>query len=79
MAIAKNIKQNGKTFEEFLIKYTRKLFLESAEFIHLSDSQQNQVYAEIVKAAGRPSPKINQMAKNYTRGVRVLIFISLAM
>lgn len=77
-AIAEAIKKDGKSFNDLLGKYTVKFFGEGAEFSHLSDSQQNQVYAEIVKSAGRQSPKVNRMAEYYSRGGRVLIFMSLA-
>ncbi|ECE6340666.1 hypothetical protein ACO0LQ_000332 [Salmonella enterica] len=77
-ALAQSLKIQGKTLNELIARYAIKLYGENVDFNHLSTSQQDQVYAEIVKASGRQRPAANKLAVRFSRAGRILIFISLA-
>jgi hypothetical protein len=77
-SIAEFLKRDGKTFNELIARYTRKLFGESAQFPGLTPAQQDQVYAEIVAAAARSNPRVDLWMRTASKVGRGLIILSLA-
>src|SRR5579875_1274300 len=73
-AVAEAEKQTGLTFEQLLAKYANKLF--NKEFAALEAAEQDAVFLEIVKAAGRPNPKFTGLARNLGKVGKGLIIIS---
>jgi hypothetical protein len=77
-SIAESLKKEGKTLNELIARYTIKLFGEGAEFEALSAAQKDQVYTEIVLAAGRANPRVTAMATMTSRVGRGLLILSIA-
>jgi len=77
-AMAEQIKAKGKTLNELIARYTLDRHGPTARFDALSAAQKNQVYSDIVKAAGRSDPKFNAKALRWSRYGRGLIVLSLA-
>lgn len=75
-AVSEAEKAAGKTFAELVEQYAVKLFGRS--FKQLTPAQQDQVYAELVRAAGRPNPRFTNLARNLGRVGRGLLVVSLA-
>jgi hypothetical protein len=77
-AEAEAIKKHGRTLNELIANKTHELFGNSADFDRLSQSQKNQVYAEIVKSAGKSDPEVNGRLLRLSRYGRGLLFLSIA-
>lgn len=75
-SIAERLKLNGKTLNEMIARKTQTLFGSKVVFDRLSAQQQGQVYAEIVKSAGKSDPKIS--ASKLSIAAKSLIFVTLA-
>jgi hypothetical protein len=78
LAMAQQMKAQGKTLNELVARYTTKQFGPSATFDALSDVEKNQIYGEIVAAAGRANPRVNMMMRTASRIGRGLLVLSLA-
>lgn len=78
-ALAERLKREGKTMNELVASKTRQLYGATVDFGHLSPLQQNKVYAEIVKAAGKSNPRITAMMRTASRAGRGLIVLSVAL
>lgn len=78
-ALAERLKREGKTMNELVASKTRQLYGATVDFGHLSPLQQNKVYAEIVKAAGKSNPRITAMMRTASRAGRGLIVLSIAL
>lgn len=80
-AVAEFLKKEGLTRETLIPKYTQRLFdkglVSSKTFSELSAVDQDKVYAEIVKAAGRSNPKVNAALLKWRYVGRGLIVISI--
>jgi len=80
-ALAEFMKKEGLTRETLIPKYAARLFKEGkisgTVFSELSKVDQDKVYAEIVKAAGRSSPKVNAALLKWRHVGRGLIVISI--
>jgi len=77
-AIAEQIKSKGKTLNELIAKKTLEQFGKNANFIALTPAQQNTVYAEIVKSAGKDSPRVSARMGKLSRAGRGLVVLSVA-
>jgi hypothetical protein len=75
-AVSEAEKVAGKSFAELIEHYSKKLF--GRGFKQLTPAQQDQVYAEVVRAAGRPRPRFTSLARNLGRVGRGLLIVSLA-
>ncbi len=78
-AMAQQIKAEGKTFNELIARKVQQLHGPGAQFDRLTGAQQNAVYAEIVKSAGKSNPRVTQTMRGLSRAGRGLIVLSLAM
>lgn len=78
-ALAEQLKREGKTLNELVARKTMQLFGASADFNRLSPPQQNMLYAEIVKSAGKSNPKVTATMRKLSRGGRGLLVLSLAL
>jgi hypothetical protein len=78
-SIAEFLKAEGKSLEDLLARYTRKLFGDGVEFAKLTSSQQEQVYAEVVAAAGRSNATVDGWVMVASRAGKGLIILSLAL
>lgn len=77
-ALAEQLKREGRTLSELIIRKTRQLHGPHADFARLTPSQQNVVYAEIVRSAGKANPRITSVMRTASRAGRVLIVLSVA-
>lgn len=79
LAMAQRLKSEGKTLNELIAKKTKKLFGPKAVFTKMTPTQQNSVYAEIVKVAGKSNPKVTAAMRKLTYAGRGLIVFSIAL
>ncbi|MFL0797812.1 MAG: hypothetical protein K6L73_10040 [Cellvibrionaceae bacterium] len=77
-ALAQQLKSEGKTLNQMLVRKTQQLFGTKKSFDTLSLHQQNQVYSEIVKAAGKSNPSVTATMQKLSIAGRSLIFLSIA-
>jgi hypothetical protein len=75
-AISEAEKATGKSIEELMGKYAGEQF--GQEFGQLGAAEQDFVFIEIVKAAGRPSPRFTKLAAIGGKAGKGLIVVSLA-
>jgi hypothetical protein len=78
-ARAQQLKSEGRTLNELVARKTQQLFGPRADFNTLTTAQRNQVYAEVVSAAGRSNPRVDQAMRRLGRAGRGLLFASLAL
>jgi hypothetical protein len=78
-AMAESLKREGKSLNELIARKTQQLFGPKADFNRLSATQQNQVYANIVKSAGKSNPRVTAMMRRASRAGRGLIVLSIAL
>lgn len=78
-SMAERMKLKGKTFNGLIAKKTLELFGHSPNFRHLSSSQQNTVYAEIVRSAGSSRPEVTTRMRRLMPAARGLIILSIAL
>lgn len=78
-AMAERLKREGKSLNELVARKTQQLFGPNANFSRLTSAQQNTVYAEIVKSAGKSNPEVTAMMRRASRAGRGLLFLSIAL
>ncbi len=78
-AMAQQLKREGKTLNELVARKVSQLYGARADFNRLSVAQQNAVYGEIVKSAGKSNPTVTANMRNLSRAGRGLLFVSLAL
>ena len=78
LAMAQQLKREGKNLNELVARKSQQLYGKKVTFGKLTKVQQNNVYSEIVKSAGKSNPKVTTMMKNLSRAGRSLLFISIA-
>ena len=78
-AIAEALKAEGATLNELIARYAVRLFGPDVDFNRLTAAQKNRVYAEIVEAAARSNPRVNQWMRTASRAGRGLIVLSLGL
>lgn len=78
-AMAEQLKREGKTLNELVARKASHLYGPNANFNHLSATQQNSVYAEIVKSAGRSNPRVTATMRRFSHAGRGLIVLSIAL
>lgn len=78
-AIAERLKKDGRTLNELIAKWTTELYGKTASFERLSPHEQNKVYAEIVKSAGRSKPNVTAAMSKLSHAGRGLIVLTLAL
>lgn len=76
-AIAKNLKDQGKTLNDLIAKYTIELHGPRAQFPHLSQQQQNRIYATILEKAGQPNMNVTTILRRLQPAARGLVVIGL--
>ena len=76
-AAAEAEKATSLTIAQLMEKYAQKLF--SREFVQLTAAEQDAVFMEIAKAAGRPNQGFTAAARNLGRVGRGLIVVSIAL
>ncbi len=74
-AIAGRIKAKGLDLDTLLSKYAEKTY--SKPFNRLNPAQQDEVYLEIVRSAGRANPKVSLRARNLGRAGRALWLLAI--
>ena len=79
LAMAEQLKRDGKTLIELVARKAQKLFGPSVEFSQLPPAQQNAVYAEIVKSAGKSNPRVTAAMRQLSKAGRGLLVLSVAM
>lgn len=77
-ALAEHMKREGLTRETLLTRYAERLFGPGSRFDQLDAPRQQQVQAEIVRAAGRSNPQVTAALARWSRLGRGLIVLSLA-
>ena len=77
-AMAEQLKREGRTLNALVARKTVQLHGAAATFEHLTVAQQNAVYAEIVKAAGRSNPRVTTTMARLSRAGRGLLVLSVA-
>src|SRR5206468_3155917 len=75
-AISEAEKATGKAIEELMEKYAGEKF--GQEFAQLGAAEQDVVFIEIVRAAGRPSPRFTKLAAIGGKAGKGLLVVSLA-
>lgn len=78
-AIAQSLKKEGKTLNELISRKSIQLFGEGVEFSKLSPTQQNSVYAAIVKSAGTSNHQVTTVMRRLSHAGRGLVVLSLAL
>lgn len=77
-AYAERMKAVGKPLNRLVAEKTVALFGEASNFTQLSEIQQNRVYAEVVKSAGKSQQRVDILMRHASRAGRALLFVSLA-
>ncbi len=77
LAYVRSKKREGKTLTWPLNKYSQEIYGMDFEKLK-TQSRKNNVYLEIVRAAGRPNFKENALAKNLGRAGKFLFVLSIA-
>lgn len=79
LAMAQRLKSEGRTLNELTARKTLELHGINADFNRLAPDQQNAVYAEIVKSAGKSNPRISLAMRNLSYVGRSLVVTSIAL
>ncbi|BDE69324.1 hypothetical protein ACF8PL_11435 [Delftia sp. WSY_4] len=77
-AMAQRIKSEGKTLNELIARKAQQLHGPNVRFDRLTAAQQNAVYGEIVKSAGKSNAAITQRMRTLSRAGRGLLVFSIA-
>ena len=77
LAIAKNLKDQGKTLNELIAKYTIEIHGPRAQFPKLSQQEQNRIYAVILEKAGQPNMTVTTVLRRLQPAARGLVVIGL--
>jgi len=78
-SIAEHLKREGKTLNELIAHKAQQLYGTNVVFDRLSSAQQNKVYAEIVKSAGKPNLSVTTAMRKFSYAGRGIIFVSIAL
>jgi len=78
-AMAEQLKREGKTLNELIARKAQQLHGPGASFNRLTATQQNAVYSEIVKSAGKSNPRVSVTMRTLSRAGRGLIVLSIAL
>lgn len=78
-AMAQQLKREGRTLNELVARKAQQLFGRGVDFHRLSPAQQNAVYAEIVKSAGKSNPRVTVAMQRLSHAGRGLIVLSIAL
>jgi len=78
-AMAQSLKAEGKTLNELIARKAQQLHGPTVQFDRLTAAQQNAVYGEIVKSAGKSNPRVTQTMRSLSRAGRGLIVLSIAL
>jgi hypothetical protein len=78
-AFAQQLKSEGRTFNELIARKTRELYGPRTEFLRLNATQQNRVYEEIVRSAGRSNAHVNTVMRRVSYAGRALIVVSITL
>lgn len=78
-ALAEQLKCEGKTLNELVARKTGQLHGLDADFNRLSPTQQNAIYAEIVKSAGKSNPRVTMAMRRLSHAGRGLVALSVAL
>ncbi|WCM93408.1 hypothetical protein M5C99_01335 [Acidovorax sp. NCPPB 2350] len=79
LAMAQQLKAEGKTLNELVARKAQQMHGPGARFDRLTAAQQNAVYGEIVKSAGKSNPRVTQAMRGLSRAGRGLIVLSVAL
>lgn len=79
LAIAQKLKQQGRTLNEIVALKSKKLYGATALFNKLTAQQQNKVYLEVVKSAGKSRPEVTSAMEKLSHVGRGLILLSVAL
>lgn len=77
-ALAERLKREGRTLNDLIARKATQMHGPNASFAKLAPSQQNAVYAEIVKSAGKSDPTISRWMRRLGPAGRGLLVLSLA-
>ncbi len=79
LSIVQKMKQQGKTLNEIVALKCQKLYGTNISFNSLTAQQQNKVYLEVVKSAGKSRPEVTSAMKKLSHAGRGLILLSIAL
>lgn len=79
LAIAQSMKRQGRTLNDLVAKKAQNLYGGEVRFDNLTVQQQNKVFSEIVKSAGKSEPKVTVAMQKLSHAGRGLIFLSIAL
>ncbi len=79
LAMAQQLKREGKTLNELVARKIQQLYGKNVTFDLLSKAQKNNVYSEIVKSAGKSNPKVTVTMKRLSHAGRGLLFLSITL
>lgn len=79
LAIAQQMKLQGRSLNELVAKKTQSLYGKGVAFDTLSEDKKNKVFSEIVKSAGKSDPKVTSIMNNLSKAGKGLIFLSVAL
>lgn len=75
-AVAEAEKAAGLSLEALLERYAQRLY--SRNFAALTAAEQDEVFLQVMRAAGRPNPRFTSLARNLGRAGKGLFIVSLA-
>lgn len=78
-AVAVKMKSKGKTLARLLTEKTLDLYPDATHWDNLTSTQQNKVYAEVVKSAGKSNPGLTSKMRIASRAGRGLIILSVGL
>lgn len=78
-AIAEQLERGGETLNKLIARKAQELYGTNTVFDRLSSAQQNKVYVEIVKSAGKSNPRVTMIMRRLSPAGRGLIVVSLAL
>lgn len=78
-AMAEQLKREGKTLNELIARKVAQAHGPQARFDRLTATQQNAIYAEIVRSAGKSNPRVTATMRTLSRAGRGLLVLSIAL
>ncbi len=79
VAMAEQLKSEGKTLNELVARKSQQLYGKNIVFSHLTQIEKNSIYAEIVKSAGKSNPEVTATMNKLSYAGKSLIFVSIAL
>lgn len=79
LAIAQQMKLQGRSLNELVAKKTQSLYGKGVVFDTLPEDKKNKVFSEIVKSAGKSDHKVTSIMNNLSKAGKGLIFLSVAL